>query len=194
MADTGAMPLSSAASRLYTPSQTWSYEYDTDVRACTDYDDDEVETWNCAAADEAAWCAKDWLTGNGTVFGGLCAAACTTANATYAMVCAWEAVSRLDEVCARAFVATPPDDGDSRNANNTYWRDYPGRELDLFACDEHAFCHACAAGNAYCEAVAYHYGGVGVPYWVASGVTYTYSSGGNIGERGVRSARPPRRG
>ena len=62
-----------------------------------------------------------------------------------------------------------------------YWHDYPGRQLDLFACDEHAFCHACAAGNAYCEAVAYHYGGVGVPYWVASGVTYTYSSGGNIG-------------
>ena len=62
-----------------------------------------------------------------------------------------------DEVCARAFVATPPDDGDSRNANNTYWRDYPGRELDLFACDEHAFCHACAAGNAYCEAVLQKY-------------------------------------
>ena len=84
------------------------------------------------------------------------------------MVCAWEAVSRLDEVCARAFVATPPDDGDSRNANNTYWRDYPGRELDLFACDEHAFCHACAAGNAYCEAVAYHYGGVGVPLRISA--------------------------
>ena len=80
------------------------------------------------------------------------------------------------QVCAGTFVATTPA-GLSNNLPNTFDLD-----IDLYNCDEHAFCNSCADDNDYCRAVARHYGGVGVPYNY-SGVEYTYMAAlSSVGE------------
>ena len=105
------------------------------------------------------------------------AAACAHENHSFAMLCAWETVARLDEVCARTFASTAPGGGTSRNANNTFYAAHPGANIDLFACDEHAFCASCSAGNAYCDAVASYYGGVGVPLRISFKSVINYTDG-----------------
>ena len=51
------------------------------------------------------------------------------------------------------------------------------RTLDLYSCDEHAFCQSCSEGNEYCAAVAWYYGGVGVPLRISYRTEYNYSHG-----------------
>ena len=82
---------------------------------------------------------------------GLCGPSCEDVANTYFMPCMWVAVAHLDAVCAGTFAAAPPAPSDPVSPD-------PGLPApDLFACDEHAVCMACAGGG--CEDVLAHYGG-----------------------------------
>jgi hypothetical protein len=58
------------------------------------------------------------------------------------MVCAWEAIAQLPSVCAETFNSTTPE-GLSRDLPNNFDQ----TTLDLWDCDEHAFCNSCSTGN-----------------------------------------------
>ena len=172
-----------SAPSLYTVKGA-AEEYATDLAACADYDDDAAAGaagWQCASSDYTAWCAKEHLVGNtslmvsATTFYEHCAAACAHENHSFAMLCAWETVARLPEVCAGTFDATKP--GGSARRNNTFDAARAPRAVDLYRCDEHAFCASCSAGNAYCDAVASYYGGVGVPLRISFKSVINYTDG-----------------
>ena len=134
-------------------------DYASDLAACANYDDDDVFPGDCPSHDYANACESS-STAPGTGFFALCASACTGSNTTsFAMVCAWEAVARLPEVCDGSFSPTTP--SNSSNRRNTVEAVVDDDDAtDLTSCDEHAFCFSCGAGNAFCKAVAAHYGGV----------------------------------
>jgi hypothetical protein len=91
-----------------------------------------------------AWCNHSSATGSGTTFSKYCSKACDgTASGAYAMVCAWEAVARLPEVCTDTFNSTTPVGLSNNEPNNNDFR----TTLDLWDCDEHAFCNSCSDDN-----------------------------------------------
>ena len=98
------------------------------------------------------------------------------------MVCAWEMVASLPSVCADEFKPTKPGrlasaNRESLDSNTTQSSGASVRTLDLYSCDEHAFCQSCSEGNEYCAAVAWYYGGVGVPLRISYRTEYNYSHG-----------------
>ena len=157
-----AAPSFDAAAATGTPGTDYSF----DLSACANYDDDSVANYSygviCAYNDYAAWCSDADATGAGTGFHSVCSKACDGGTASdFAMVCAWEAISHLPEVCNQTFNATSPvgmgHDAPAETAVDK-------AALDLYSCDEHAFCLSCSGGNKHCAAVAAQYGNIGVPY------------------------------
>ena len=92
------------------------------------------------------------------------------------------AVASLPSVCADEFKPTKPGrlasaNRESLDSNTTQSSGASVRTLDLYSCDEHAFCQSCSEGNEYCAAVAWYYGGVGVPLRISYRTEYNYSHG-----------------
>ena len=124
----------------------------------------------CPAQDRAHWCG-DAAMGPGTNFGQLCGSACDQGVDAWAMVCAWQAMAHLDEVCAGTFEAKFPDlsalpRATAAAGDLAEWplaRD--GADNRLWSCDTLAVCSGCAAGGfaSGCKRVAERYGGFGAP-------------------------------
>lgn len=124
--------------------------------ACVDNDDDARFMPRCPHFDNQSWCSRPDRTG--PAFARFCRQACTGPE-DYAMVCAWQAAARIDDVCAGTFVPELP-----TALNRPNRSDVP--RIPLYACDEHAVCVACYADGsptraANCERVAAYYGGFG---------------------------------
>ena len=153
----------------YEGAQRHYYRGNVVRAACGNNDDDAEFLAKCPANDQAAWCAKDMFTGPASNFHKVCAASCEDADMAWAMVCAWQAIANLEDVCAGTFVPTPP--ARSRNAPNSASAPTVGvtdQGGKLYGCDEHAVCNACfygghatSLGGEMCERVAAHYGGFG---------------------------------
>ena len=179
-------------------------DYSTVVAACAAYDDDS-HAWDCGHADFMAWC-REPDTYEGTRFASVCSAACPTdsgdptaysPNATYyALVCTWEAVAALPDACAGGFEPTAPGSAAWAAPGGARENDVSQDvfdALDVYACDEHAFCRTCGEDNPYCAAVAAYYGGVGAEYPCDFGTDdwrcpYTWDSGGLVGANAAARA------
>lgn len=153
-----------------------------DISACADYDDDQVYPFNrpdgpyrvkklhstsCVEDDFLSYCEADAVPKIGVathypIAASLCASACGDENTSFFMPCVWQAVSRLDDVCAGTFNASfPARSNNMEQLDDTTMQrddDEPYNEVDLYPCDEHAVCSACAPANENCLAVAAHYG------------------------------------
>ncbi|KAJ1451685.1 hypothetical protein M885DRAFT_569625 [Pelagophyceae sp. CCMP2097] len=155
--------------------------------ACKGNDDAAMGV--CPGFDAAAWCGGGARLGDqlapGTPFRALCGAACEGSEGPdWAMVCAWEAVARLPEVCAGTFEPTlapedlpnapKPRSAQALDARDAVEVDAPqrpaatgvdGADFRLFPCDAHAVCLGCYAGGggALCDEAAAHYGGYAFP-------------------------------
>lgn len=155
-------------------SETVSLDFD----ACWNYDDDAtaaVSAATCGPSDKAAYCGSE-----SAQFRALCPDACS-GDETYALLCSWEAVSRLAESCSGTFVpkaSLPGRDaeepraiggrsGDGNAATNEAAAVAPaplGSDYRLDGCDEAAFCRGSLYGNrSVAAAVAAFYGGPGMP-------------------------------
>ena len=118
-------------------------------------------------------------------------------NATYyALVCTWEAVAALPDACAGGFEPTAPGSAAWAAPGGARENDVSQDvfdALDVYACDEHAFCRTCGEDNPYCAAVAAYYGGVGAEYPCDFGTDdwrcpYTWDSGGLVGANAAARA------
>lgn len=123
---------------------------------------------SCPQFIHEAYCDNVKLTGPGTKFHELCAAACADRDQTFAAVCAWEAVANMPAVCAGTFKPGPPpadDDFSIDIPNQLYTPPTAGTKPGklLFTCDDYAFCYGCfgdgiSRNATRCSLVAWHYG------------------------------------
>lgn len=128
----------------------------------------------CPDEDRRAWCG-DASMAAGTNFGELCGAACAAGEDAWAMVCAWQAVARLEEVCAGTFAPSFPD-LDALPAKTAAEVAAPLEQWPLardsgellFSCDVLAVCAGCADADGFserCAQEADRHGGFGSPDW-----------------------------
>ena len=103
------------------------------------------------ADDFHAWCNHSETVGSGSGFFKYCGAACEgdDASTSYAMVCAWEAVAQLPSICVDNFISTTP-----ANLSRDLPNEFARTTLDLWDCDEHAFCNSCSTGNKCVESAS----------------------------------------
>lgn len=95
----------------------------------------------------------------------LCENACNDQFSSFFMPCLWEAVAMLPAVCNGTFSPSTPlaNDKPSDTAGDSSLvasaaANIKATSVELYPCDEHAACAACAPSNLYCTAVAEHYG------------------------------------
>lgn len=155
-----------------------------DLDSCGSYDDDFVypmhrpATWyqkssiyssTCTADDYLSYCVDrpPWKDEDeppmdehyGARVARLCRPACKDETSSFFMPCMWEAVARLPEVCEGSFEPYMPLPTHTRHSDEEIEATREKQDhVDLYACDEHAVCSACAPSNEYCTAVAEHYG------------------------------------
>lgn len=141
--------------------------------ACANNDDDAANLVECPSMDEKYWCERAHFTGPNSTFSKVgCKVACEDADLAWAMVCAWQAVAHLSEICDKGhFTPVSPQ---SLSANSPNDPDAPTTAVTssgavLYPCDTHAVCQSCFGGGAataeggeQCERVAAHYGGFGL--------------------------------
>lgn len=95
----------------------------------------------------------------------LCQGACKDEFSSFFMPCLWEAVAMLPAVCNGTFSPWTPlaNDKHTSTVGDSHLiaevaASIKATSVELYPCDEHAACAACAPSNVYCTAVAEHYG------------------------------------
>ena len=142
------------------------------LEACVDYDDDDqfpsLHAHRHCLLYDRNFCTGDSLStddrilsafNSGSVANKFCEVACNDSESS-GMVCVWNAIRNLDDVCENTFVYNASVVLPSDNSPNLPHTD-PYANSTLWDCDEHAVCRGCRDDvSGTCSMILQHYHGM----------------------------------